>query len=100
METENTRNTRHNGFTCPKCGGHTFGTYTHYTQFMDNKFPDKARVGYCSGNEHNGNGCDYKWNRADAEKEAEAIYHYTLAEHMAVYDSIFSINKPDRNIQM
>lgn len=82
---------RHHGFTCPNCGSHYFGTFTNEAvrpggALIDPNFPKQASVGHCNEHGHTGNGCQFRWNRNDAEMEAKCIYEQTLEEWMADYD--------------
>lgn len=47
-------------FTCPKCGGHYFGT-----EF--DKGIDRPGIGYCHGDADRPS-CGFKWNREDDER--------------------------------
>ena len=49
-------------FTCPKCGGHRWGT-------SDCLKPVVEWEGYCNGHEGNNRTCDFTWNRATQDKD-------------------------------
>lgn len=73
---------RYNGFTCPKCGSHYFGTYVNRTGF-DKNFPAEATISYCKENDYSHNGCDFKWNRDDKEINSQVMYQQTREEFLA-----------------
>ena len=66
---------RYNGFTCPKCGSHYFGT--------SRAGRDAREVGRCHENHYSRNGCTYEWRRDDAEAEAACMYRMTAAEFLS-----------------
>jgi len=61
---------RHHGFTCPKCGRHTWSTNT-----LDN-------TGHCTANEYVGNKCTFRWDRANPAEEAAVNYDQTIEQWM------------------
>lgn len=66
--------TKYNGFTCPECGRHEFGT---------SNLPNGISIGHCHGNEHSGNGCTFKWDRTVLEDEKNTFYTMTREEWMS-----------------
>lgn len=68
---------RYQGFTCPNCGSHNFGTHTHRVLFMGKKYPEGTKVGKCHENQHTGNGCQFEWNRNDPVVEDQCMYQQT-----------------------
>ena len=77
---------RYNGFTCPKCGSHMFGTHINHKTFNGDKFPENARIGNCNENEYSLNECDFQWNRdIPEEEEAKAMYRQTPEEYLASF---------------
>lgn len=75
---------RHNGFTCPNCGSHHFGTFKYHPS-MGSEFPANTRVGTCNEHGHSGNGCTFRWNRDDKAQEDACMYQQTFEEHMAQF---------------
>lgn len=68
---------RYHGFTCPKCGSHFFGT-----SVLRGPDGQKQTFGRCHENQYSANGCDFTWDRDDAEAEAKAMYEQTKEEWM------------------
>lgn len=76
---------RHNGFTCPKCGSHMFGTTKNFRGFFKN-FPEGVRVGQCNEHQYSLNNCEFVWNRDDPEQESQVMYQQTREEWMSQFD--------------
>lgn len=83
MQNEN-KSIRHNGFTCPKCGSHYFGTSVNRLGY-DKDFPAEANIGTCNSHQHTGNGCTFKWNRDVKEQETSVMYQQTFEEYVAIF---------------
>ena len=73
---------RYHGFTCPKCGGHTFSSGRIPANWPGGPKPN---TGHCTAREHSGKDCHFTWNRDDPAAEAEAIYYMTPEEWDASY---------------
>jgi hypothetical protein len=71
------KSNHHNGFTCPKCGGHYFGSSVNRLGY-DKNFPAEANLGICTSHQHTGNDCTFKWNRDDKEQESVVLYQQTF----------------------
>jgi hypothetical protein len=52
---------KHNGFTCPDCGSHLFGTIS---------LPNGVSIGCCHNTAAN---CHFKWDRRDVRSENNAV---------------------------
>jgi hypothetical protein len=76
---------RYNGFTCPNCGSHRFGTHAHHRS-MGDKYRHGTLVGTCHENQYSGNGCIFEWDRGNPIEEAECIYQQTLEEYVADFE--------------
>lgn len=76
---------RYNGFTCPKCGSHYFGTSLNVVvpktgQPIMPQFPPNVQVGHCHARSHEQGECNYHWDRSNKEAEDQAIYQQTPEE--------------------
>ena len=75
---------QHQGFTCPQCGSHYFGTHMHHP-VMGDRYPPKASIGSCHGYYHAQSECRYQWNRDDPVAEALCMSTPTPEEWMATF---------------
>lgn len=51
-------------FTCPKCGGHRWGTVSNM-YLGDKRFDRTHNLGECHGDKETGIACDHVWDRQD-----------------------------------
>lgn len=62
-------------FTCPKCGGHHFGTVVDYSG---------ESIGYCHGNDEMLGNCFFSWNRRDDHMYTDKELSVAVSQKLAV----------------
>lgn len=82
----------HQQFTCPDCGGHTFGSELAAVSF-------EILERHCNGYKPDGQGCHFKWKPVDdakygltEEPASEPVVGTTLFEHMVLGDGVVTLD--------
>lgn len=70
----------YDGFTCPQCGGHKWGT-ARYPEHVAERLGRPAHAGHCHSFE-----CHFIWDRDDEAQESACIYNMPREEWHALYE--------------